>query len=66
MTLTITSHGQTRVVTDVELVEEAFRQLGYDPTALARGFIPFWLGQGKGVTEILAIAGITPAVEAVA
>jgi hypothetical protein len=58
--LTITSHGQSRTVTAVELVEEAFREVGFDPSGLAPEFIPFWLGKGKGANEIIAIAGLRP------
>lgn len=63
MTMTISSMGQTRVVTEVELVEEAFRALGTDPADLDPGFIPYWLQQGKTLVEIIAIAGEKPTLE---
>ena len=60
MTMRISSHGQTRVVTDVELVEEAFIALGLGRGDVSRDFIAYWLKQGKSLVEILAIAGETP------
>lgn len=64
MTMNISCHGQTRVISDVELVEEAFRALGCDPQDLAPDFIPYWLKQGKSLVEILAIAGERPTCQA--
>lgn len=55
--MTITSMGQSRTLTEVELVEEAFRALGTDPRDLDPGFIPYWLQQGKSLVEIIAISG---------
>lgn len=58
--MNITSMGQTRRVTDIELVEEAFRAIGCDPSGFDAGFIPFWLQRGKSVDQIIAISGETP------
>lgn len=60
MTLNISSYGQTRSVTDVEVVEEAFRDIGCDPSVFDPTFIPFWVQQGKSVGQIIAISGETP------
>lgn len=60
MTLTIIKNGETRTVTDAELVEEAFRETGLNPERLGKGFIRYWLDAGKSIEEILAIAGAPP------
>lgn len=59
MTMNI-SHGDVKAITDLAHVEAAFRLRGCDPTKLDPRFIPFWLAQGKGLNEILCIAGLQP------
>lgn len=57
ITLNPSRPDQVRTVTDVELVEEAFRALGLHAGDLNPGFIPYWLQQGKTLAQILEIAG---------
>lgn len=61
MTVNVTKNGLTRTYTDVELVEEAFRALEFDPADLGEGWIAYWLKEGKSLVDILAIAGFTEA-----
>lgn len=60
MTMTVSTGGQHSTVTDVTVVEHALRQHHVDPTRLGKGFLRYWIDQGKSVEEILDIVGVRP------
>lgn len=56
MTLTISSHGQSRTLSDVELLEEVFRQQG--PFVPRRAWLIWHLDHGTSMQAIFAAAGV--------
>lgn len=60
MTMNVTTRTGTRAITDVALVEQAFREAGLDPADLDARFIQYWVNQGKTIDDILVIAGEQP------
>lgn len=61
MTMTVTKAGLTSLVVDETVVADALRQHHIDASKLGKGFLRYWIDQGKSVDEILEIVGVRSA-----